>query len=96
MLETADNIIIEDSGSRLAANEPVDPKKSEYIEVMRVDVHQAYREWARGTLGPYNAEDAYCAGYEMAMRVKEEETRCEVNAVVKNLRAISGLKFFFG
>jgi hypothetical protein len=63
---------------------------------MKLDVHQAYKEWAVETAGPYNAEDAYCAGYEMALRVKDEERRCEDNAVVKNLMAISTLRHLFG
>ena len=63
---------------------------------MHIDVHQAYKQWAQGSLGPFNAEDAYCAGYEMALRVKAEEANCEANTVVKNLRAISALKHIFG
>lgn len=63
---------------------------------MQIDVHQAYQQWAQGSLGPFDAEDAYCAGYEMALRVKGEENRREDNAVVKNLRAISALKYLFG
>ena len=58
---------------------------------MEINVHRAYQEWTRGTAGPYNSEDAYCAGYEMAMRVKDEEKRREDNPVVKNLKAISAL-----
>jgi len=63
---------------------------------MRVNVHQAFKEWASETVQPFNAEDAYCAGFEIAMRARDEERRLEESSVVKNLRAISALRPLFG
>jgi len=62
---------------------------------MQVNVHRAYRQWAGETAHPYDAEDAYCAGYELALRVRDEERRGEDNPVVKSLRSIAGLAFPF-
>jgi hypothetical protein len=63
---------------------------------MQIDANKAYREWARETAEPFNAEDAYCAGFQMAMRMRDEEKRREELPVVKSLRALARLNHPFG
>lgn len=54
---------------------------------MKIDPHQAYHEWAAGTAKPYNAEDAFCAGFELAQRIVDEEARSQ-HPVIKSLEAV--------
>jgi hypothetical protein len=65
-------------------------------DTMDIDVRKAYKEWARGASGAYNSEDAYCAGYELAMRVRDEQGRREDNPIIKKLKAVVDVPLPFG
>jgi len=54
---------------------------------MKIDARRAYREWAAEAVGPFNAEDAFSAGFELALSLKEEEERSQ-HPVIKSLEAV--------
>ena len=58
---------------------------------MKIDVRAAFREWVQGLVGPLSAEDAYCAGYELALMMKDEERRRENNPFIRALKQIDGM-----
>ena len=58
---------------------------------MSIDVHAAYRQWVYGLVGPFNPEDAYCAGYALALMMKDEEQRRENNPVMRALKQVEGM-----
>jgi hypothetical protein len=57
--------------------------------MLTVDPKQAYREWAIGTIDPYSAEDAFCAGFALGAHLQEEAEKTQNNKVVKNLKDIA-------
>lgn len=65
-------------------------------DIVDINIHKAYKEWARGAPEAYNSEDAYRAGYELALRVRDEESRRADNPALKSLRALSEISLPFG
>ena len=60
---------------------------------MVVDPSRAYRQWAAGAEIAYNAQDAYCAGYEMGLRVAAERIVQATNPIVAVLTRIAEMRF---